>query len=162
MTDGDVLAEQAATMAAIAGRTVCDLLTATAAAYGAEPAYSDRDDGAGPWQTVTWEQTRRAALELAAGLAALGLAPGERVAMMLPNRMEHVLADYAAVHAGGVPVTFYATLAPEQVAYMAADCDARIAVLDGAAELARWEAGAGQPAGPDQGDRAGRGRLPGR
>jgi long-chain acyl-CoA synthetase len=32
----------------------------------------------------------------------------------------------------------YATLAPEQIEYVAADCDARIAVLDGAAELARW------------------------
>ena len=47
--------------------------------------------------------------------------------MMLPNRLEHVLSDYAAVHAGGVPVTFYATLAPDQITYQAADCDARIA-----------------------------------
>ena len=36
---------------------------------------------------------------------------------MLPNRIEHVLADFAAVHAGGVPVTLYATLAPEQIGY---------------------------------------------
>ena len=40
---------------------------------------------------------------------------------MLPNRTEHWLADQAAVHAGGVPVTFYATLAPEQIAYTAQD-----------------------------------------
>ena len=76
---------------------------------------------------------------VAAGFAALGLQPGERVALMLPNRLEHVLADFGAVHAGGVPVTFYATLAADQIGYMAADCDARIAVLDGAAELARWQ-----------------------
>ena len=93
----------------------------------------------GGWRTVTWEQARRRVLEAAAGFAALGLAPGERVALMLPNRSEHVLADLGAVHAGGLGVTFYATLAPEQIAYVAADCDARIAVLDGAAELARWQ-----------------------
>ncbi len=58
---------------------------------------------------------------------------------MLPNRVEHVLADLATVHAGGVPVTFYPTLTAEQVAYQAADCDARIAVLDGLGELDRWE-----------------------
>ena len=58
---------------------------------------------------------------------------------MMPNRAEHVLADFAAVHAGGVPVTFYATLAADQVAFVAGDCGARIAVLDGAAELARWQ-----------------------
>jgi long-chain acyl-CoA synthetase len=88
---------------------------------------------------VTWSQARQRVLEVAAGLAALGLAPGERVALMLPNRSEHVLADLGAVHSGGVGVTLYATLAPEQIRYVAADCDARIAVLDGAAELARWQ-----------------------
>ena len=66
---------------------------------------------------------------------------------MLPNRTEHWLADQAAVHAGGVPVTFYATLAPEQIAYTAQDCDARIAVLDGEPELARWRPVLASPPG---------------
>src|SRR6266516_786116 len=122
---------------AAAGRTLCDQLVAAVDSWGDLPAYSDRDGG--PWQTITWRQTREQALQLAAGFTALGLQPGERVALMLPNRVEHVLADFGAVHAGGVPVTFYATLAADQVGYMAADCDARIAVLDGAAELARWQ-----------------------
>ncbi|HEY7014215.1 MAG TPA: AMP-binding protein [Streptosporangiaceae bacterium] len=125
------------------GRTVCDELAATAGRWGGEPAYSDREDG-GPWQTITWEQTRQQAFELAAGFVALGLQPGERVALMMPNRVEHVLADFGVVHAGGVPVTFYATLAADQIGYVASDCDARIAVLDGAPELARWQAVLGQ------------------
>ena len=120
------------------GRTLCSLLASTVQRRGGEPAYSDRDDG-GPWQTITWEQTRQQALELAAGLIGFGLQPGERVALMLPNRVEHVLADLGVVHAGGVPVTFYPTLAADQVGYIAGDCDARIAVLDGARELARWQ-----------------------
>jgi long-chain acyl-CoA synthetase len=78
-------------------------------------------------------------LEVAAGFAALGLVPGERVALMLPNRSEHVLADLGAVHAGGVGVTLYPTLAPEQVAYVVGDCDARVAVLDGVDQLDRWQ-----------------------
>jgi long-chain acyl-CoA synthetase len=121
-----------------AGATVAARLAATAQRWGGEPAYSDRDDG-GPWQTITWEQTRQQALELAAGLIDLGLEAGDRVALMLPNRVEHVLADFAVMHAGGVPVTVYATLASDQVRYVAADCDATIAVLDGAPELARWQ-----------------------
>ena len=92
------------------------------------------EDG-GPWQTITWGQTRQQALELAAGFIELGLQPGERVGLMMPNRVEHVLADFGAVHAGGVPVTFYATLAADQIGYVASDCDARIAVLDGGPEL---------------------------
>jgi long-chain acyl-CoA synthetase len=121
-----------------AGSTVAARLAATVERWGGEPAYSDRDDG-GAWQTITWEQTRRQAFQLAAGLIDLGLQAGDRVALMLPNRVEHVLADFAVMHAGGVPVTVYATLAADQVRYVAADCDAAVAVLDGAAELARWQ-----------------------
>jgi long-chain acyl-CoA synthetase len=119
-------------------RTLCDQLAATEERWAGEPAYSDRD-GDGPWQTLSWAQARQLALEFAAGLVELGLQPGERVALMLPNRVEHVLADLGVMHAGGVPVTVYATLAADQIGYVASDCDARIAVLDGGPELARWQ-----------------------
>ncbi|HEY6276239.1 MAG TPA: long-chain fatty acid--CoA ligase [Streptosporangiaceae bacterium] len=138
MTTPDILQRRAGIEAEIAGRTVCDHLRDTAASAADAPALSDRLDGAG-WQTLTWAQARQRVLEQAAGFAALGLARGERVALMMPNRSEHVLADQAVVHAGGTPVTIYATLAAEQIAYVAGDCDARMAVLDGAAELARWQ-----------------------
>ncbi|MGH3303056.1 MAG: AMP-dependent synthetase/ligase [Streptosporangiaceae bacterium] len=134
----EIAAERAALWAESAGRTLCDALAATADRYGQLPALSDRDDD-GPWQTLTWGQTRQRALELAAGFVELGLRPGDHVALMLPNRLEHVLADLGVLHAGGIPVTFYATLAPEQVAFVAANCDATIAVLDGAGELSRWQ-----------------------
>ncbi len=132
----EVLRQRAELEETIQGQTVCDALRRTAADLAGEPALSDRaGDG---WQTLTWAQTRQQALELAAGFIALGLDPGDRVALMLPNRAAHVLADLGAVHAGGVPVTFYATLAAEQVGFVAGDCAARIAVLDGADQLARW------------------------
>jgi long-subunit acyl-CoA synthetase (AMP-forming) len=121
------------------GGTICAVLAAAAQQWPDRPAYSDRDGDGRDWVSITWGQTRDRARELAAGLIALGLQPGERVALMLPNRLEHVLADLATVHAGGVPVTFYPTLTAEQIAYQATDCDARIAVLDGASELDRWE-----------------------
>src|SRR5260370_34820351 len=120
------------------GRTRCDELAATVERWGGEPALSD-GEGAGAWQTITWAQARQLALELAGGLIELGLQPGERVGLMLPNRAEHVLADLAVMHAGGVPVTVYATLAADQIGYVAGDCDARIAVLDGGPQLARWQ-----------------------
>jgi long-chain acyl-CoA synthetase len=135
---GSVLEERAAIEAEVSGRTLCDVLAATVARYGDLPAYSDRD-GAGQWQTMTWREFSEAVQKLAAGLVQLGLQPGERVAMMLPNRLEHLLADQAIVHAGGVPVTFYATLAADQIRYVASDCDVRIVVIDGEGELARWQ-----------------------
>ncbi|MDL4820696.1 AMP-dependent synthetase/ligase [Actinomadura opuntiae] len=122
---------------AVEGQTVCTGLAATASEHGDKPAYSDRVGG--QWRTLTWADTRTRALETAAGFAALGLAPGDVVALMMPNRSEHVLADLGAVHAGGIPTTVYATLAPDQVAYVAGHCEARYAVLDGADQLARWQ-----------------------
>jgi long-chain acyl-CoA synthetase len=134
-----ILAQRAETERLAGGRTVCDLLAATAHDHGDLPAYSDTDDGGGQWQTITWAQTRELAMQVAAGLIALGLEPGDRVGMMLPNCTEHVLADLGTMHAAGVPVTFYATLAAEQIAFVAGNCEATIAVIDGAGELARWQ-----------------------
>jgi long-chain acyl-CoA synthetase len=121
------------------GQTLCDVLAATAGRFGDMPAYSDREDTSADWQTITWAQTRELVLSIAAGFIGLGLQPGERVALMMPNRVEHVLADLGVLHAGGVPVTFYATLAAEQIGYQAGDCDAAMAVVEGAVELARWQ-----------------------
>ena len=136
----EILRQRAELESDIDGQTVCDLLRATAENSGDAPALSNHASGDGTgWRTLTWAETRQRVLELAAGFAALGLAKGERVALMLPNCAEHVLADLSAMHAGGTPVTFYATLAADQIAYVAGDCDARIAVLDGAGELARWQ-----------------------
>jgi long-chain acyl-CoA synthetase len=122
---------------ALAGRTICTALAETAELHGARPAYSDRIDG--EWKTLTWAGTRTRALETAAAFAALGLESGDVVALMMPNRSEHVLADLGAVHAGGVPTTVYATLAPDQVAFVAGHCSARYAVLDGKDQLDRWQ-----------------------
>ena len=140
MTDEARIRAQRAEIEQLAsGRTFCDLLAATASTHPDEPAYSDTWTDGGEWQTITWGQTWELALTVASGFIALGLQPGERVGMMLPNCTEHVLSDLGAMHAGGVPVTFYATLASEQIAYVAGNCDAVIAVLSGASELARWQ-----------------------
>src|SRR5207249_1097130 len=86
----------------IDGRTICDHLRATAENSGGAPALSDQasgDGGGTGWQTLTWGEVRQQVLELAAGFAALGLAKGERVALMLPNRRERLAADPGDVDA---------------------------------------------------------------
>ncbi|MBE3013220.1 long-chain fatty acid--CoA ligase [Microbispora sp. NEAU-D428] len=132
-----VFEERAAIEREIEGRTVCEQLRWAAQEHPDSPAYSDpAGDG---WTTLTYAEARRRVLQIAAGYAALGLRPGDAVALMLVNRSEHVLADLGAVHAGAVPCSIYATFAPEQIAYVARDVGARIAVLGGPADLARWE-----------------------
>ncbi|MGI5289569.1 AMP-dependent synthetase/ligase [Nonomuraea polychroma] len=121
----------------IAGRTVCLQLQQAAERHPDAPAYSDPEgDG---WRTLTYAQARQRILEIAAAFAALGLEPGDSVALMMVNRSEHVLADLGAVHAGGVGCTVYSTFAPEQIAFVAENVAAKYAVLGGPAELARWQ-----------------------
>ncbi|GAB2830942.1 AMP-dependent synthetase/ligase [Actinoallomurus bryophytorum] len=127
-----VLEERAEVEKEIEGETIADVLQSTASQYPDAPAFTQGEE------TLTWSDVRQRVLRIAAAFTALGLEPGETVALMMPNRTEHVLADLGVVHAGGIPTTFYATLAPEQVAYVAADCTARYAVLDGPDQLERW------------------------
>ncbi|MCT9932754.1 AMP-dependent synthetase/ligase [Planotetraspora sp. A-T 1434] len=129
---------RAAILSEIAGRTVCGQLRQVAEEHPDAPAYSDPVAGGG-WATLTYAEARQRVLEIAAGYAALGAGPGDAVALMMVNRSEHVLADLGAVHAGAVPCSVYGTFAPDQVAFVGRDVSAKIAVLGGPAELARWE-----------------------
>ncbi len=64
----------------------------------------------------------------ASGLRALGLARGERVGIWLEKRFETVVASFGAPAAGGVMVPMNPLLKPEQVLYIAADCEVRVLV----------------------------------
>ncbi|MFE7074126.1 AMP-dependent synthetase/ligase [Streptomyces sp. NPDC057620] len=99
---------------------------------GGEP---DKDG----WVTLTWAQVREHTTRLAAGYAALGVGRGDHVLLMMANRPEHWLSDLALVRLGAVPVTVYGTSAPEQVTHIARNCRARVAVVEGAAQVALWE-----------------------
>jgi len=122
--------------AAISNRTVCDLLKDNAAAYPDRPALVWKQDG--QRRSMTWAEYRRRVTEIAAGLRGLGVAPGDFVAIMALNRPEHVIADLAALHLGAVPVSIYNTLAPEQVAYIAGHCGAKVAIVENEIFLEKW------------------------
>ena len=134
----DVLTERARIQELVEGHTLLDQLDASAASWGDEPAYSDRHDVTEGWRTLTWDETREAALDVAAGLIALGVEPGDTVAIMATNRIEHVLADMGVVRAAGIPMSIYNTLAPDQVAYIADHSGTRHVILENADHLARW------------------------
>jgi long-chain acyl-CoA synthetase len=133
----DTLAERAEIESTIDGLTIGELLRRNATERGATPALSWMDGAT--TQTLTWAEARERVAEAACGLAAIGLAPGDKVAIMAGNRAEHVLADQAVVHAGGVPLTLYDTFAPEQIRYIAGDAGATVAIIEDAGRLARWE-----------------------
>jgi len=117
--------------------TLPDILDATVAARGDEPAYSDRHTEEG-WRTLTWAEVVGRAKAVAGALIDRGVQPGDTVALMCSNRIEHVVADLGAVYAGAVPMTIYATLAPETVRYIAHHALPSAVVLEGQDQLDRW------------------------
>ncbi|RSS82968.1 long-chain fatty acid--CoA ligase [Streptomyces sp. WAC06614] len=119
--------------------TLPALLARNATDHGALPALSWRTAPDAGWTTLSWSEVRRKVAVLAAGYAALGVGRGDHVLIMMGNRPEHWLTDLALVHLGAVPVTVYGTSAPEQVAHIARHSRARIALVEGARELPRWE-----------------------
>jgi 2-furoate---CoA ligase len=61
----------------------------------------------------------------------LGLSPGERLAVVLDNRLETPLLYWAAQWAGVVLVPLSFRLAPEELEYCLADCGAAVVIRDG-------------------------------
>ena len=79
-------------------------------------------------QTRSYEQLHTDVQRFAAGLLGLGLARGERVGIYLEKRIETVVASFGSAAAGAVFVPINPLLKPEQVAFIAADCDVRVLV----------------------------------
>ncbi|MGH7321380.1 MAG: class I adenylate-forming enzyme family protein [Candidatus Rokuibacteriota bacterium] len=67
---------------------------------------------------------------LAAAFAALGLGPGDRLALLMGNRMEFVETEVAAMKAGLVKVPINPRLHPREYVFMLADCGAAAAACD--------------------------------
>lgn len=122
----------------IADLTICHLLENNARNSPDGPALSVKD-ASGAWKTISWGEYREKVAEVATALALAGVRPGEHVAIMARNIPEHLIADLAIVHARAIPVSLYNTLAPDQIAYIAGHCDAKVAFVENAAFLERWE-----------------------
>jgi long-chain acyl-CoA synthetase len=132
----DVAAKRAEILAEIAGTTLLSVYAQTTREHGDTVAHRWRDAG-GAWQSLTYRQVRDKVKDAALGLAALGLRPGEFAMIWSRNRSEATIADYAVMHARGIPVFLYNTLAPEQAAYITGHCAAAVAIVEDREYLAK-------------------------
>lgn len=90
--------------------------------HGSEVGYSRRVDAG--WVPVTHAQLAAQVTDVAAGLMAWGLAPGDRVAIMAGTSFEWMVCDFAIWTAGGVTVPIYETSSAEQVDWILRDSGA--------------------------------------
>jgi long-chain acyl-CoA synthetase len=78
-----------------------------AARHGDRPFLHAARDG--KWVAWSWREAAAEVRRLARGLAALGVAKGDRIGLVSENRPEWLIADYAIMAAGAITVPAYTT-----------------------------------------------------
>jgi len=103
------------TQAAVPARTLAALALGAAARYTSTAMRYPQDGG---WGRTSYPQLGADVRAIAKGLIALGVAPGDRVAILSNTRAEWTLADFGTICAGAVVVPVYQTNSPDECQYV--------------------------------------------
>ena len=109
-------------------KTVMETIKGTAEKFSSKIAFSIKINN--EWVSTTWKDYYEQILVTGRAFMALGLEKGDGVSLIGSNRPEWLIADYAAIFAGGVPGGIYTTNSPEQCHYIAEHSEASIAVVE--------------------------------
>lgn len=89
-------------------------------------------DASGNWQSFSSQEVVSAAEQAASGLLALGLKPGDNVAMVVyKNRPEWVIMDFAMQMAGIVSIPLYPTISVGEYEYILNEAEVKVAFCGG-------------------------------
>lgn len=91
----------------------------------------------GEWQELSFAQVKDAVDEIALGLVALGIAAGDRVAILADTRLEWTLTSYAISAAGAVVVPVYPTNSPKECAWVLGNSGASAVFCESEAQRAK-------------------------
>ena len=116
-------------------RSLPEMFFRRSARYGDKPRY--RVFREGTWQEFTWRDMETAVREIAAGLIALGLEPGQRVAIFSGTRPEWLEADLGIQSTGGVTIPIYQSNLTNEAGYILRDSDSGFVFCDGEKTLAK-------------------------
>jgi long-chain acyl-CoA synthetase len=106
----------------------------------ADHAAAFRYKGEGTWRGVPHREAAARVQALSLGLRELGLARGDRVAILSETRLEWALVDYACLCARTTDVPIYPTLPANQVEYILHDSGAVAVVCSTAAQVEKIRA----------------------
>jgi long-chain acyl-CoA synthetase len=81
---------------------------------------------------ITYRELNRAACALANHLRSLGIGKGDKVALMLPNCPEFVIAYFGIQKIGGVAVTLNVQSTPYELTHLLGNSDSRCLITEGA------------------------------
>lgn len=89
------------------------------------------------WTWLSTQDALQEVREIAGGLLAMGLQPGDRVGLLSENRPHWMLADMGVQFAVGADVPIYPTLPPDQTAFILKDSGARFLFVSTPAQAAK-------------------------
>lgn len=93
-------------------------------ADSSNPVLYRRQMSPGNWQPIRAQQFHQMVTDLAKGMIAAGIRPGDRVGIMSRTRFEWTVIDFAIWYAGAISVPVYETNAPAQAAWALAHSEA--------------------------------------
>ena len=99
----------------------------------------------GAWIPVTLAEFRSRVDEVAKGIVALGVKPGECVGLQASTRFEWALFDFAIMAAGAMTVPIYPSSSALQLEWIVADASLKLLVVETAKNRAVAETVAGMP-----------------
>jgi acyl-CoA synthetase (AMP-forming)/AMP-acid ligase II len=105
--------------------TYAEAIAALAARHGHRTALVFRD------RRYSFRDLQRAADAVSARFAALGLEPGDKVAILMPNRPEFLWSWLGAAQAGLVAVMLNTRLRRDEISYQLAQSDSRAVIVPG-------------------------------
>ena len=91
----------------------------------------------GRWTDIAHAELAERVQNLSLGLRALGVAPGDRVAILSENRPEWAIADYACLTARCTDVPIYPTLPARQIEFILRDAGVSAILVSNAVQLAK-------------------------
>lgn len=113
--------------------TLNELFVRAAEQWAKPDAFLSKHEGV--YQGLSSAGALRRAAALGLALEGLGVAPGDRLALLSENREEWALADYAAMGIGAVDVPIYPTLPPGEIEFILRNSESRGVVLSTPAQL---------------------------
>jgi long-chain acyl-CoA synthetase len=122
--------------AIVSGQTLASYFLATLAEHGDRVALREKlGDRYAEW---TYREYAQHVAGAAAGLRAMGVEPGDRVVLMMRNTVAFHMLDLATVFCGATPISIYNSSSPEQVAYLAGHCKAKVGIVEDVGYLERF------------------------
>jgi len=113
--------------------TLVDVFTEVARKHKRPDTLNYKQDGR--WIQMSSGEMMKRAQSIAAGLHAIGVQPGDRVALLSESRVEWTLTDAGSIFARTIDVPIYPTLTPPQVRYILNDSGACVLFIENRAKF---------------------------